>query len=374
MKKPVNRRLIALIRKEFIQIARDPSSIAIAFALPLVLLLLFGYGVSLDAKAVPLALVVERPDSNSQDFLSGFYRSEYFIPLRVATLREAQTLLLAKRVQGIVHLREDFTRRLKKGDGAPIQLIVNGIDANTARLVQGYVTGVWNQWLVRRSLKMKSSSIFPLEVEQRIWFNPEVESRNFLVPGLIAVIMTLIGAMLTALVVAREWERGTMEAIMSTPVSIGEILLGKLIPYFLLGTGGLLLSVAMAVWLFEVPLRGSFWLLWLASSVFLLVALGMGFLISTLTKNQFVAGQIAIIVTFLPAFILSGFIFDIHSMPTVIQWITFLVPARYYVAILQTQFLAGDIWPVIWPNLLALTVMAVFFLGRTRQLSRKRLE
>ncbi|WP_022948937.1 ABC transporter permease [Methylohalobius crimeensis] len=370
----MNRRLIGLIRKEFIQIVRDPSSIAIAFALPLVLLLLFGYGVSLDAKAVPLALVVERPDNSSQDFLSGFYRSEYFTPLRVATLREAQTLLLAKRVQGIVHLREDFTRRLKKGDGVLIQLIVNGIDANTARLVQGYVTGVWNQWLERRSLKMKSSSILPIEVEQRIWFNPEVKSRRFLVPGLIAVIMTLIGAMLTALVVAREWERGTMEAIMSTPVSIGEILLGKLIPYFLLGTGGLLLSVAMAVWLFEVPLRGSFWLLWLASSVFLLVALGMGFLISTVTKNQFVAGQIAIIVTYLPAFILSGFIFAIHSMPTVIQWITFLVPARYYVAILQTQFLAGDIWPVIWPNLLALTGMAVFFLGRTRQLSRKRLE
>ncbi|XSG83855.1 MAG: ABC transporter permease [Methylohalobius sp. ZOD2] len=370
----MNLRLIALIRKEFIQIARDPSSIAIAFILPLVLLLLFGYGVSLDAREVPMALVIAKPNTDTRDFISGFYQSEYFVPIPVADMREAKALLLAKRVHGIVHLREDFTRRLKKGDGAPIQLIVNGIDANTARLVQGYVTGVWNQWLVRRSLKMKSSSIFPIEVEQRIWFNPEVESRNFLVPGLIAVIMTLIGAMLTALVVAREWERGTMEAIMSTPVSIGEILLGKLIPYFLLGTGGLLLSVAMAVWLFEVPLRGSFWLLWLTSSVFLLVALGMGFLISTVTKNQFVAGQIAIIVTYLPAFILSGFIFAIHSMPTVIQWITFLVPARYYVAILQTQFLAGDIWPVIWPNLLALTVMAVFFLGRTRQLSRKRLE
>jgi len=370
----LNRRMTALIRKEFIQVIRDPSSIAIAFVLPVVLLLLFGYGVSLDAKRVPLALVVELQSPETTSLTSSFYHSDYFIPVPTATMVVAESLLRSGEVRGIVYLREDFVRRLKGGEGAPIQLIVNGIDANTARLVQGYVTGTWIQWLERRSEVTRSALDLPVEMEQRIWFNASVESRNFLVPGLIAVIMTLIGALLTSLVVAREWERGTMEALMSTPVTMGDILLGKVIPYFLLGTGGLLLSVAMAVWLFEVPLRGSFWLLWLGSSLFLLVALGMGLLISSVAKNQFVAGQIAIIVTFLPAFILSGFIFEIRGMPTAIQWITHLVPARYYVSILQTLFLAGDIWPVLWPNLLALVLMAAFFLGRTRQISRKRLE
>jgi ABC-2 type transport system permease protein len=179
---------------------------------------------------------------------------------------------------------------------------------------------------------------------------------------------------LTALVMPREWERGTMESLMVTPVGMNEVLLGKLLPYFLLGTGGMALSVAMAVFLFEVPLRGSLWLLFIGSSLFLLVALGMGLLISSVTKNQFVAGQVAIIATFLPAFILSGFIFDIGSMPPVIQALTYLIAARYFVAILQTLFLAGNVWSVLVPNGLALIVMAVFFLGLSRKKSRKRME
>ena len=214
----------------------------------------------------------------------------------------------------------------------------------------------------------------PVEVEQRVWFNSELRSRNYLVPGLVVVVMTLIGALLTAMVMAREWERGTMEALMVTPVSMNEILLGKLIPYFVLGTGGMLLSVVMATWLFEVPLRGSVWLLFLTSSLFLLVALGMGLLISTLAKNQFIAGQVAIIVTFLPAFLLSGFIFDIGSMPGVVRAITHVVAARYFVSILQTLFLAEDVWSVVLPNALALIVMAAVFLGLTWRKSRKRLE
>ncbi|MEJ2687806.1 MAG: ABC transporter permease subunit, partial [Gammaproteobacteria bacterium] len=207
-----------------------------------------------------------------------------------------------------------------------------------------------------------------------VWFNSQLRSRNFLVPGLIAVIMTLIGALLTALVVAREWERGTMEALMVTPVAVREILLGKVIPYFLLGTGGMLMSVAMAVWLFHVPLRGSFWVLFACASLFLLVSLGMGMVISTAAKNQFVAGQVAIIVTFLPAFILSGFIFDINSMPRVVALLTHVIPARYFVAQLQTLFLAGDIWSVILPNALALLAMAVVLMGVSRRLFRKRLD
>ena len=213
-----------------------------------------------------------------------------------------------------------------------------------------------------------------MQLEQRVWFNSELRSRNFLVPGLIAVIMTLIGALLTAMVMAREWERGTMEALLVTPVRMREMLLGKLIPYFILGMGGMALSVAMAVWLFGVPLRGSLLLLFAASSLFLLVALGMGLLISIVAKNQFVAGQVAIIVTFLPAFILSGFIFDIGSMPGVVQAITHLIAARYFVAILQTVFLAGDVWPVILPNAAGPGGDGGVFLGLIRRRARKRLE
>jgi ABC-2 type transport system permease protein len=214
----------------------------------------------------------------------------------------------------------------------------------------------------------------PVEVQNRNWFNSELDSRNFLVPGLIAVIMTLIGALLTAMVVAREWERGTMEALLVTPVAIRELILGKLIPYFVMGMGGMILSVIMAVWVFGVPLRGSVWILSISSGFFLLFALGMGLLISITARNQFVAAQIAIIVTFLPAFLLSGFIFDINSMPRFVKGITYLIGARYYVSVLKTLFLAGNIWAVILPNTMALTLMAALLLGLSRLKFHKRLD
>ena len=367
-------RLRGLLRKEFCQILRDPSSLAIAFVLPLVLLLIFGYGVSLDAEHVPVALVVELPCPNTASFTSGFQQSRYFEPVFQRNLGEAEQALLDRRVMAIVHLRSDFARRLRQPGGAPIQVIVSGVDANTARLVLGYVQGVWQKWLQREALARGETLAMPVQLEQRIWFNSELRSRNFLVPGLIAVIMTLIGALLTALVMAREWERGTMEALLVTPVTMREVLLGKLVPYFILGMGGMSLSVGMGVWLFGVPLRGSIWVLFAAAALFLLAALGMGLLISTVTKNQFVAGQLAIITTFLPAFILSGFIFDIGSMPRIVQWLTHVLAASYFVAILQTVFLAGNVWSVILPNAMALLFMAAFFLGVSRRKLRKRLE
>jgi ABC-2 type transport system permease protein len=367
-------RLRGLLRKEFYQILRDPSSLAIAFLLPVVLLLIFGYGVSLDAEHVPIALVVELPSPDTTSFTSGFQHSRYFEPVFLRNLREAEEALLDRRVLAIVHLRSDFARQLHQPGGAPIQVIVNGVDANTGRLILGYVQGVWQKWLLRQALARGETLALPIQLEQRVWFNSELRSRNFLVPGLIAIIMTLIGALLTALVMAREWERGTMEALLVTPVTMREVLLGKLVPYFILGMGGLSLSVAMGVWLFGVPLRGSLWVLFAASALFLLAALGMGLLISTVTKNQFVAGQLAIITTFLPAFILSGFIFDIGSMPQIIQWLTHVLAASYFVAILQTVFLAGNVWSVILPNALALLLMAAFFLGLSRRKLRKRLE
>jgi len=367
-------RLRGLVRKEFLQILRDPSSIAIAFIMPVVLLLIFGYGLSLDAEHVPLAVVVEQPSADTASFISAFQHSRYFDPIPMSGMHEAEQALQARQVNGIIHLRENFARQRRGSGGASVQIILNGVDANTARLVHGYVNGAWEKWLEQEARSNATATNVPVQLQERVWFNTELRSRDFLVPGLIAVIMTLIGALLTAMVMAREWERGTMEALLVTPVAIQEVLLGKLIPYFILGTGGLILSVVAAVWLFDIPLRGSLIVLFVASSLFLLAALGMGLLISIVAKNQFVAGQVAIIVTFLPAFILSGFIFDIGSMPRPVQVITHLIPARYLVAILQTVFLAGDVPGVILPNGAALLLMAAFFLGLSRWKSRKRLE
>lgn len=367
-------RLGGLVRKEFLQIVRDPSSIAIAFLMPMFLLILFGYGVSLDADHVPIAVVAEAPSRDSSDFVATLQGSHYFAPRAMDSMPAAEQALLEGRVVGIVRLRADFPRQMREPDGATIQVIVDGVDANTARLVEGYVEGAWSTWLAARAAGRGETLQTPVDLRPRIWFNSELKSRNFLVPGLVAIIMTLIGALLTALVMAREWERGTMEALMVTPASMSEVLLGKLAAYFTLGTGAMLLTVGMSVWLFEVPLRGSFWILWGCSSLFLLAALGMGLTISTLARSQFVAGQIAIITTFLPAFLLSGFIFDIDSMPAVVQAITHVVVARYFVAIVQTLFLAGNVWSVIIPNALTLALMAAIFLGITWRKSRKRLD
>lgn len=367
-------RLRGLVRKEFLQIVRDPSSIAIAFLMPIVLLLIFGYGVSLDAKHVPIALVIEQPSADAAEFSGAFRQSDFLRPRFFADMRAARQALSTGEVNGIVRLRADFARALHDRRGASIQVIVNGVDANTARIVQGYVQGVWANWLAQRAQARGMPAHSAVELQPRVWFNSELRSRNYLVPGLIAVIMTLIGALLTAMIMAREWERGTMEALLVTPVTMREILLGKLLPYFVLGMGGMALSVAMALWLFQVPLRGSVWVLFGASALFLLATLGMGLVISIAAKNQFVAGQAALVVTFLPAFILSGFIFDIASMPWPIQLLTHLIAARYFVTVLQSVFLAGNVWQVIVPNTLALAVMAIVFLGLARRMARKRLE
>jgi ABC-2 type transport system permease protein len=367
-------RIKGMIRKEWLQVIRDPSSIAIAFFLPLLLLLIFGYGVSLDAKNVPIALVVEHPGAQTSSFSSGFFQSPYFFPVSMTSIQEAEVALRQSKVDGIVWLRQNFDRDFLRKESPPISVLVNGVDANTARLVQGYVQGIWFGWLEQEAERAGKKLQAPVQLEQRIWYNPQVRSTDFLVPGVIAVIMTLIGALLTALVIAREWERGTMEALLVTRISVTELLLGKLIPYFILGMGGLLLSLLMADVLFHVPLRGSIWLLLATSALFLMVALGMGLFISTLVRSQFVAALVALVTTFLPAFILSGFIFDIQSMPVFIQGITHLIAARYYVSILQTLFLVGDVWSVVLPNSAALLVMAVFFLGLVYRKTRKNLE
>ena len=367
-------RLLGVIRKETWQILRDPSSISIAFVMPVVLLFLFGYGVSLDAKHIPVGIVIEQPDLATDSLSGSFKRSEFFRPVSFSTIQDAERAMDEREIEGIIWMRNNFSSRMLSGNEAPIGIIINGVDSNQANITRGYIEGVWQAWLSHYAETQGRPLALPIVLEQRVWFNEALSSRLFLVPGLIAIIMTLIGSLLTAMVVAREWERGTMEALMVTPLRMSEMLAGKLIPYFLLGMGGMLFSVLLAVWQFDVPLRGSFWLLTLSSALFMLVALLIGLLISIVTKNQFVAGQIAIIVTFLPAFILSGFLFDINSMPGSVQLITHLVPARYFVAILQTLFLAGDVWPVILANMGALLLMLIFFFTLVWRKSHKRLE
>ena len=368
------RRLRGLIKKEALQIIRDPSSVGIAFVLPVVLLLLFGYGVSLDARHVPIAVVVEKSSPQAAELISGLQHSDYCSPVAMKSIQKAEMAMMHREVDAIFWLRGNFAREMLTTGNAPVGIIVNGVDANKARLIEGYLNGVWITWLQRFATERGSRLDIPVKLEYRIWFNAAVRSRNFLVPGLIAVIMTLIGAMLTSMVVAREWERGTMEALLVTPVNSTEIILGKIIPYFILGMGGMLLSVSMAIFIFHVPLRGSFLVLFATSALFMLTAICMGLLISVAAKTQFVAGQIAIVITFLPAFILSGFVFDLRSMPVVIQWLTHLVAARYFVDILQSVFLAGNIWPVFISNSIWLFLMCLFFLMIIKKKSHKRLE
>jgi ABC-2 type transport system permease protein len=254
-----------------------------------------------------------------------------------------------------------------------VQLILNGMDANRARLIQGYGQGTIGKWLEVRRARGKSGVLPPIIVEQRIWFNESADSTNFLVPGLLTLIMTLIGTLLTALVVAREWERGTMEALLATPLTPGEILLGKIIPYFILGMMGMLLSVTLGVFLFDVPLRGSLILLIALSGLFLLASLGLGLLISSAVRVQFVAAMVSVIAGFLPAFFLSGLLFDLESTPKLVQIISYIIPARYFVIISQTLFLAGNIWSTILPEAGLLAVMAIVLLGATRKKLVRRL-
>jgi ABC-2 type transport system permease protein len=366
------RRITALVLKEARQMVRDPSSIAIGIVLPVLLILLFGYGLSLDVQHIPVALVLEDPSPEATEFAAGFALSPYFDVHPVMSMHAARALMLARRVDGIVRLRLDFSRQLAL-EQAPVQMLVHGADANRARMIQAYAQAATAQWTARRSAQGERAVAGPVTVQNRLWFNDANDSHYFLVPGLIVLITTLIGALLTALVMAREWERGTLEALFVTPVRATEILLGKTVPYFVLGLAGLALCILAARFLFHVPLRGSLAVLTGVSMLYLLVALGIGLLISSVLRSQFVASQVTLLVTFLPAVFLSGFLFDLRSMPATIRLITYILPARYYVALLQTVFLAGDIWAVILPNAAVLAGMAGVLWYLTRRITRKKL-
>ncbi len=364
------RRCRALIVKETLQIVRDPAALVIAFVLPAILLFLFAFAVSLDIRKVPLGVVLESDQTPAQSLAAAFAASRYFQVTPARDRRQVEGELVAGRLRGYVVIPQDFARHLASAGRSPLQIVTDGTQPNTANFIAAYAQGVLANWQAGQNPGRQR----PIRLEPRFWFNPAVESRHYLVSGAIAIVMTMIGTLLTALVVAREWERGTMEAMLATPARIPELLLGKLLPYFGLGMLATLLSSCLAVYGFGVPLRGSWGALLGLSAVFLIPALGQGLMISALAKNQFIAAQLALISGFLPAFLLSGFLFEIDAMPLPIRLFTNIIPARHYVASLHTVFLAGDLWSVLLPRMGVMALIGMFFFAVARLNTRKSLD
>lgn len=369
------RRLVALCWKEALQIFRDPSSNLTAFVLPLIMLLIFGYGISLDSSALKIGLVIQDKSPEAQEFAASLTGTLYLRVTQGQSSAEMSAAITRGQVRGFVVVPQDFAAKLKRdSESAPLLVVTDGAEPNTANFVENYVQGAWDLWLQDRAAKRGQSVAPGITIEPRFWFNPSAESRNYLIPGSITIIMTVIGALLTSLVVAREWERGTMEALLASHVSRLELLLSKLIPYYVLGMVSLLICVGVSVFLLGVPFRGSLLVLWVAGSLFLGSALGMGLLLSTVMRNQFNAAQAALNAAFLPAVILSGFIYEIGSMPAVIRAFTYLIPARYFVTAMQTLFQAGEVWPVLLRSMLFLAMASLFFIGLTALKTRRKLE
>jgi ABC-2 type transport system permease protein len=368
------RRIKALLLKEGMQIIRDPSTLLITVFLPLLLIFIYGSGVSLDIKHLKIALVLEDRSKEAFDFSSTLTHSPYF---EVTTTNHRHFLdekLMEGSISGLIVIPSYFTKYLhREGKIAPIQLIADGSETNTANFVINYVNGAYTNFLTQEVLAKSSLVEKPIiNVKSRFWYNEELESRYYILSGSLAITMTLIGAMLTALVVAREWERGTMESLLSTPVRSLELVLGKVFPYFALGMISMAICVAFTVVGYKVPFRGSYLLLTLVSAVFLYCSLGLGLMISTIAKSQVLAYQITLIVAFLPAYMLSGFLFEILSMPTWIQMMTTFIPAKYFVQSLQTLFLVGNVWSLIFFDILVIgSIGSIFFIITAYKTERK---
>jgi ABC-2 type transport system permease protein len=369
------RRLRALCLKETFQILRDPSSILVAFVTPVVLLFVFGYALNLDSSQLHLGLLMEDHGPAAVQFEQTLKTSGQFV-VEVGQSRAALLERMAHgKVRGVVVVRSDFGARLAEGQGgAAIQVLADGSEPNTANFVGSYLEGIWQTWQQQRGQNLARNDHPLIEVRSRAWFNPSTVSRNFLVPGSIAVVMTIIGALLTSLVVAREWERGTMEALLATPVTKAEMLLSKILPYYVLGMVAMALCLLVAVLLMNVPFRGSLLALFVLTSLFLGCALGNGLFLSTVMKNQFNAASAALVSAFLPAMMLSGFVFEISSMPLPLRVLTHVIPARYFAGSLQTLFQAGTLVPILAANALGLTLLTVFWLGLTALKTGRTLE
>jgi ABC-2 type transport system permease protein len=365
--------LAAIMIKEAKQVTRDPSSLIIAVVLPLTFLFLFGYGISLDTTVVKIAVVREDDGRDAHEFAAALTGSKWFLVVPAVDRRGGEQLLQDQSVKAVVIIPAQFDRFLNAADTtAQVQVLVDAAEPNTANYVRGYVNAIWNGFLAARGREQGTALAPPVSIEERYWYNANAISRWFLIPGSMTVIMTLLGTLLTSLVIAREYERGTLEALYATPLTRGQILIGKTLPYFVLAMVSMAVCVLTALLLFQLPLRGSFLTLGLVSAVFLFPALGQGLLISVTMKSQMAAAQMGLMTGYLPAMMLSGFLFDIHSMPAWLQALTYLIPARYMNVSLQTVFLAGDLWSVLIPNMLfMLAVGALFFVLTWRRLHKR---
>ena len=373
-------RLLAIARKEILHILRDSRSLGIVVIMPVTLMLLFGYGVNLDLKGLPVYVFDRDGSQQSQDLLKRFQSNEYFHIAQVVDSYPELTRALddGHAKMGIV-IPWDFSQRLNRGDIVGVQALVDSTDDNTANVligyaqavVQGYSSQIQLDWLQAHGQTIQPA---PVSVQTRTWYNEDLESSSFIIPGVLALVMSVIGAFLTSLTIAREWERGSMEQLISTPVTAMEIMLGKLAPYFVLGMFDVAVCAVIAISWFHVPFRGSYITLAVSSALFMIVVLSLGFLISVLAKNQFAASQIALLITFLPAFLLSGFLFSIEQMPIVLQWITRILPARYYVSVLKKIFLKGTPTSMLYADLIPLTVFAFILAIAATRSFHKRLE
>jgi ABC-2 type transport system permease protein len=358
------RRMWAVSRKEFIHIMRDPRSLGMGIAIPMLMLILFGYALTLDVDKVPLAVWDQSQSSESREFLSRFDGSRYFsTEIYVSSYRELENAVDAGEAIIAVVVPRDFSKSIEAGRLASVQAIVDGSDSNTASIAMSYADVVTQQYSSDTVLDFSRRTAgraphIPLGFKPRVWFNAEMESRNYIVPGLIAVIMMVIAALLTSLTFAREWERGTMEQLISTPVAGAELIFGKLVPYFTIGMFDVLLSVAAGIFIFKVPLYGAPILVITSAAVFLIGALSLGMLISILAKGQLLASQLAMVLTFVPSYLLSGFMFAISNMPRSIRIVTYFIPARYFVALLKAVYLKG-----IGPRLLVLEGIFLILFG-----------
>ncbi len=373
-------RLLAVARKEVIQILRDSRSLMIVVIMPVTLMLLFGYGVNLDLKGLPVYVYDRDGSQQSQDLLKRFQASEYFKVERVVNNYPAITRALDDgHAKMAIVIPWDFSSRLASGSPIQVQALVDGTDDNTANVligyaqavVQGYSADMQLNWLRQHGQSIQPAGV---SVQTRTWYNEDLESSAFIVPGVLALVMSVIGAFLTSLTIAREWERGSMEQLISTPVSAMEIMLGKLAPYFVLGMFDVIVCAVIAIYWFHVPFRGSYVTLLISSALFLVVVLSLGFFISVLAKSQFAASQIALLVTFLPAFLLSGFLFLIDQMPIPLQWITRILPARYYVSVLKQIFLKGTPTAMLSADLIPLGVFALVLALLATNAFHKRLD
>jgi ABC-2 type transport system permease protein len=373
------RRVSAVARKESLHVLRDFRSLLMALATPIMLLVLFGYALTLDVDNVPLAVWDQSATPRSREFVSRFDGSRYFQRrLTIDNYRDLVHAIDAREVMMGLVVPRDFAQNIEAGRDAAVQLIVDGSDSNTATIAIGYAQTIAQIYALDLAAEQDNRRggppvQIPLDVRPRVWFNEELESRNFIIPGLIAVIMMVIAAMLTSLTIAREWERGTMEQLIATPITPGELITGKLVPYFVIGMCDVLLAVLMAQFVFHVPLRGNVGLLFAISTIFLTGTLAMGLSISIVTKSQLVSSQIAVVATFLPAFLLSGFVFTIFNMPKAIQMVTYIVPARYFVAILKGIYLKGVGLEIIGGQVVLLVIYGLVMVTLARVKLKKKL-